>query len=141
MARIIKIGMDVHSTSYTLHALEPSLYDDELVLGTWKIGASAKNVLDVIEKLKKKLPGDVEIECGYEVGCLGFSLHNELTSAGVKCTILAPTTMLSPQCKRVKTDARDAEMIAQCLAYGGIPAGAYPDGTGSRREKVHSDAG
>ena len=32
---------------------------------------------------------------------------------------MAPTTMLSPQRKRIKTDARDAEMIAQCLAHGG----------------------
>lgn len=119
MTRIVKIGMDVHSTSYTLCALEPNLIGKDLVLGTWKIGASAKNVLDVVEKLKSKLSGDAEIECGYEAGCLGFSLCNELISAGVKCTVLAPTTMLSPQCRRIKTDARDAEMIAQCLAYGG----------------------
>lgn len=122
MARIIKIGIDVHSTTYTLFAMEPAPYSygEDLVLGAWKVGASAKNVLDVIEQLKKMLPEDADIECGYEAGCLGFSLHNELTSAGVKCTILAPTTMLSPQRKRIKTDARDAEMIAQCLARRGF---------------------
>lgn len=32
--------------------------------------------------------------------------------------ILAPTTMLTQQGKRIKTDKRDALMIAQCLAYG-----------------------
>ena len=58
-----------------------------------------------------------DIECGYEAGCLGYSLYNQLTSAGVKCVILAPTTMLTQQGNRIKTDTRDALMIAQCLSY------------------------
>lgn len=33
--------------------------------------------------------------------------------------ILAPITMLTQQGQRIKTDARDAHMIAQCLSYGG----------------------
>ena len=36
--------------------------------------------------------------------------------------ILAPTTMLTPQGVRIKTDMRDAYMIAQCLSYGGYHA-------------------
>ena len=32
--------------------------------------------------------------------------------------IPAPTTMLAQQGQRIKTDARDAHMIAQCLSYG-----------------------
>ena len=52
-----------------------------------------------IENLKMKLGLDNEydIQCGYEAGCLGYSLYNQLTAAGVKCVILAPTTMLTPQ--------------------------------------------
>ena len=63
---------------------------------------------------------EYDIQCEYEAGCLGYSLYNQLTAAGVKCVILAPTTMLTQQGKRVKTDARDALMITQCLSYGGI---------------------
>lgn len=40
--------------------------------------------------------------------------------------ILAPTTMLTPQGVRIKTDMRDAHMIAQCLAYGGYHAVYIP---------------
>lgn len=119
MKRIIKIGMDVHSTTFSLHCLEPDLLAEDHTLGTWKVAASAKNVLDVISKLKEKLDGDLDIECGYEAGCLGFSLYHELKKAGVQCVVMAPTTMLSSQRKRIKTDVRDAEMIAQCLAHGG----------------------
>lgn len=33
--------------------------------------------------------------------------------------ILAPPTMFTQQGQRIKTDVRDAIMIAQCLSYGG----------------------
>lgn len=36
--------------------------------------------------------------------------------------ILAPTTMLTQQGKRIKTDKQDALMIAQCLSYSGYHA-------------------
>ena len=65
------------------------------------------------------MSNEYDILCGYEVGCLGYSLYKQLTAAGVKCVIPAPTTMLTQQGKQVNTDARDALMIAQCLSYGG----------------------
>ena len=121
MNRIIKIGMDVHSTNYTLCALEPVIGAEDRIFANNQVTPDYKNILMFIQTLKIKLgmSDDYSIECGYEAGCLGYSLYNQLTSAGIKCVILAPTTMLTQQGKRVKTDARDAKMIAQCLAYGG----------------------
>ena len=121
MKRILKIGMDVHSTNYTLCALEPVLGAEDRVFANIQVTPDYKNILMFIQNLKCKLgmSDDYSIECGYEAGCLGYSLYNQLTSAGINCVILAPTTMLTQQGKRVKTDARDALMIAQCLAYGG----------------------
>ena len=121
MNRIIKIGMDVHSTNYTLCALEPVIGAEDRVFANIQVTPDYKNILMFIQNLKCKLgmSNDYSIECGYEAGCLGYSLYNQLTSAGINCVILAPTTMLTQQGKRVKTDARDALMIAQCLAYGG----------------------
>ena len=118
MKRIIKIGMDVHSTNYTLCALEPVIGAEDRIFAQIQVTPDYKNILMFINNLKFKLgvSDDYSIECGYEAGCLGYSLYNQLTSAGVKCTILAPTTMLTPKNKRVKTDSRDALMIAQCLA-------------------------
>ena len=121
MYRIIKIGMDVHSTNYTLCAIEPVIGAEDRVFANIQVTPDYKNILMFIKNLKEKIGSneDYSIECGYEAGCLGYSLYNQLTAAGIKCVILAPTTMLTPQGKRVKTDARDAHMIAQCLAYGG----------------------
>lgn len=113
--------MDVHSKNYTLCAMEPVIETDDRIFATVEVTADHKNILMFIENLKQKLGMDNEydIQCGYEAGCLGYSLYNQLTAVGVKCVILAPTTMLTQQGKRVKTDARDARMIAQCLSYGG----------------------
>jgi transposase len=129
MNRIIKIGMDVHSTNYTLCAMEPVIGAEDRIFANIQVTPDHKNILLFIEDLKMKLGSldDYDIECGYEAGCLGYSLYNQLTYAGFKCVILAPTTMLSPQGKRVKTDARDAKMIAQCLSYGGYNAVYIPD--------------
>ena len=128
MYRIIKIGMDVHSKNYTLCAMEPVIGEEDRIFANIQVTADYKNVLMFIEELKLKLGLDNEydIVCGYEAGCLGYSLYNQLTAAGVKCVILAPTTMLTQQGKRVKTDARDALMIAQCLSYGGYHAVYIP---------------
>ena len=128
MKRILKIGMDVHSTNYTLCAMEPVIGADDRIFANIKVTADYKNILMFIENLKLKLGlnDEYDIECEYEAGCLGYSLYNELTAAGIKCVILAPTTMLTPQGVRIKTDARDAMMIAQCLSYGGYHAVYIP---------------
>lgn len=128
MKRILKIGMDVHSSNYTLCAMEPIIGEDDRIFATVQVSANYKNIVMFIENLKMKLGMnyDYDIQCGYEAGCLGYSLYNQLTAAGIKCVILAPTTMLTQQGKRVKTDARDALMIAQCLSYGGYRAVYIP---------------
>ena len=120
MYRILKIGMDVHSKTYTLCAMEPIIGADDRILANIQVDADYKNVLLFIEDLKGKLGSQdtYDIQCGYEAGCLGYSLYNQLTENGVNCVILAPSTMLTQQGKRIKTDKRDAHVIAQCLSYG-----------------------
>ena len=128
MNRIIKIGLDVHSTNYTICAVEPVIGEQDRVLASTQIAANYKDIILFIEGLKLKLGSQdqYDIVCGYEAGCLGYSLYNDLTSAGIKCVILAPSTMLTEQGKRVKTDKRDALLIAQCLACGGYHAVYIP---------------
>ena len=130
MYRIIKIGMDVHSKNYTLCAMEPTIGSEDRIFGEVQVAPDYKEVIYFIESLKMQLGlnNDYYIECGYEAGCLGYTLYHQLTNAGIKCVILAPTTMLTQQGKRVKTDTRDARLIAQCLCYGGYHAVYIPTG-------------
>ena len=139
--------MDVHSKTYTLCAMEPIIGADDRILANIQVDADYKNVLLFIEDLKVKLGSQdtYDIQCGYEAGCLGYSLYNQLTENGVNCVILAPSTMLTQQGKRIKTDKRDAHVIAQCLSYGTYHPVYVPTAEDDsvkeyiRMRKVHKD--
>ena len=128
MKRIIKIGMDVHTTNYTLCIFEPSFEHEGTVHCITQIKPEVKNIVDVIDKLKEKLKVDeLDIVCGYEAGCLGYSLYHELKDKGISCIILAPSTMrVQKGGKKLKNDYRDARQIAECLSYGGYSAVYVP---------------
>lgn len=119
MNRIIKIGADVHSKTFSICALEVRVFEEPRVLACERVTADYRNVIKFIECLKEKLGSSdrYDIECGYEAGCLGYSLYHQLTAAHIKCRILAPSTILQPNGIRVKTDAHDAEWIARQLAW------------------------
>lgn len=108
--------------------MEPVIGGDDRIFANIQVTPDYKNILMFIENLKIKLgmENEYDIQCGYEAGCLGYSLYNHLTAADIKCVILAPTTMLTPQGACIKIDARDALMITQCLAYGGYHAVYIP---------------
>ena len=81
MNRIIKIGMDVHSKNYTLCAMEPTIGAKDRIFGEVQVAPDYKEVICFIESLKMKLGfcDDYSIECGYEAGCLGYTLYHQLT--------------------------------------------------------------
>ena len=55
MYRILKIGMDVHTTNYTLCAVEPILGKEENVLAQIQIEPNYKMVIQFINHLKESL--------------------------------------------------------------------------------------
>jgi transposase len=110
----IYVGMDVHKKSFTLCA-----YTIEAEKASYhqRTEADYKNVLKYLEFLRTIYGDDANFICGYEAGCLGYTLYHQLTNHNIKCVILAPTTMLEQRSrKRIKTDKRDAENIAKCMA-------------------------
>lgn len=114
MNSIVYVGMDVHKESYTVCCYS---FDTDKVMYQQKLPADYKMILKYLEQLRNKFPSDREIVCGYEAGCLGYSLYHQLTDHGVKCIILAPSTMAITNTSKVKTDKRDAGNIARCLAF------------------------
>ena len=119
MNRIVYIGMDVHTSNYTLCSLDPGygVKKDNYFAEVQFTNNFVTNVVNYVSNLKKKMK-DWEFVCGYEAGCLGYSTYKDLTKAGIKCVIMAPSTMaVQKGGKKVKNDRRDARVIAQCLAY------------------------
>jgi transposase len=73
----------------------------------------------------RSLPGPVKV--AYEAGPTGFGLARALQSAGIDCLVAAPSRLLRPTGDRVKTDAKDALLLARLVAVGEVTAVAVPD--------------
>jgi len=70
------------------------------------------------------LPGPVKV--AYEAGPTGYGLYRHLTGHGVGCVVAAPSKLHRPSGDRVKTDARDAELLARLLKLDEIAEVTVP---------------
>jgi len=104
------VGLDVHARSVTGHAL------DAVTGEVWQ----RKLCPDPGEVLRwvSGLPGPVKV--GYEAGPTGYGLYRCLNDHGTRCVVAAPSKLHRPHGDRVKTDARDAELLAHLLKLGEI---------------------
>lgn len=111
----VYVGMDVHKETFSL-----CCYTNEKERAEYcqKVDGHYSKVLNYLEAMRFHYGEGAKFVCGYEAGCLGFTLYHQLTNHNVKCVILAPTTMPKVSGKKkVKTDKRDAALIARCLAH------------------------
>jgi len=114
MNSIHYIGMDIHKESYTLCCYS---FEKDEILYKQTVSPDYKMILRYLEQIRLRHGENIEFVCGYEAGCLGYMLYHQLMNHGVKCVILAPTTMGITNTNRIKTDKRDAGNIARCLAF------------------------
>jgi transposase len=99
------VGLDVHARSVVACGLDTvtgQIQHQRLV-------PSAEAVLDWL----RRLPAPIAV--AYEAGPTGFDLARQLTSAGVRCVVAAPSKLQRPVADRIKTDARDALHLARLL--------------------------
>ena len=101
MNSIVYVGMDVHKESYTLCCY---CYDTDKVEYKQTIPSDYKLILKYIESMRRVYGEDATFVCGYEAGCLGYSLYHQLKEHTVDYKIL-------------ETDKWDTANIARCLAF------------------------
>jgi transposase len=111
------VGLDVHARSVVGCGLDEQTGE---VLRSRLVPAHEQ----VIGWLRS-LPGPVKV--AYEAGPTGFGLARALQSAGIDCLVAAPSRLLRPTGDRVKTDAKDALLLARLVAVGEVTAVAVPD--------------
>lgn len=114
MNSIHYVGMDIHKENYTLCCYS---FEQDEIQYKQTVSPDYKMVLRYLEQIRLRHSEEIEFVCGYEAGCLGYTLYHQLMNHGVKCVILAPTTMGITNTTRIKTDKRDAGNIARCLAF------------------------
>jgi transposase len=80
--------------------------------------------VDHVGSWLRQLPGPVAV--AYEAGPTGFGLYRHLTAAGVRCVVVAPSKLHRPAGDRVKTDAKDAVLLARLLRLDEVTAVVIP---------------
>ncbi|MBS1699390.1 MAG: IS110 family transposase [Actinobacteria bacterium] len=102
------VGLDVHARSVRAAALDTltgELIEAKLPPGSDAVAAWVAGVAEQ----------HGPVATVYEAGPTGFGLARRLTGAGVSVTVAAPSKIIRPSGDRVKTDARDAVLLARLL--------------------------
>ena len=102
------IGLDVHARSVRAAAIDTST--GEVIEA--RLPATTVEVVAWVTQIAARLG---PVHAGYEAGPTGFGLARKLDAAGVAVTIAAPSKIIRPAGDRIKTDARDALLLARLL--------------------------
>ncbi|HEP1797902.1 TPA: IS110 family transposase, partial [Streptococcus suis] len=92
------IGMDVHKESFSLCYYD--MMANQFKHST-KVGPNVSYIVNYVNELRRLYGQDAEVLCGYEAGCLGFTLYHQLQAHGIPCIVMAPTTVMKEGSKRV----------------------------------------
>ena len=82
MASIIYVGMDVHTTNFTFCCYTA---DSDRGFAVAQTEPDYRQVIKYMERVQKQRGEECKFVCGYEAGCLGYSLYHQLARCGVDC--------------------------------------------------------
>ena len=81
-----------------------------------------------MDRLLRKLGGDgVRLRFCYEAGPCGYGIQRQVSASGHECVVVAPSLIPRRAGDRVKTDRRDAAMLAKLHRAGELTAVWVPD--------------
>lgn len=113
------VGLDVHSKTVAI-AVASKRDPAEFVRGV------TNDVSHVLKALDRLGPREF-LHCAYEAGPNGYGLQRALSSAGIRCDVIAPSKMPKAAGDHVKTDRRDALRLAHLLRCGDLATIHVPD--------------
>ena len=136
MNSITYVGLDVHKATVAVAVAEGGRGGEVRQLGVFE------NRPEVLSKLAARLSSkNCRVSFCYEAGPCGYGLHRLLTSYGHDCVVVAPSLIPMKAGDRVKTDRRDALMLAKLHRAGELTPIWIPDaGHEAMRDLVRARA-
>jgi transposase len=114
------IGLDVHRATIAVAVAD----EDAPPISHGTIA----NDPAAVRKLMARLGGpDLQLRVAYEAGPTGYVLQRQLSELGIECTVVAPSLIPRRPGDKVKTDRRDALMLARLLRTGDLVSVWVPD--------------
>ena len=118
------VGFDVHARS--THAAASCVASGELRRA--RFGGGSEQVIGWLQTLPLPLKG-----C-YEAGPTGYGLYRAAAAAGLQLGVIASSKTPRAPGDRVKTDRKDAELLARLLLAGQLTPVAVPPPSSAARE-------
>jgi len=122
MDTTIFVGLDVHKKTIAVATVAAEASASVQFYGT--IANSPAAIRSMLTKLGK---GDQRLHLTYEAGPLGYNLYRLATKLGHRCDVVAPSLIPRKAGDKIKTDRRDAMMLAQLLRAGQLTEVWVPD--------------
>lgn len=122
MDAIIFVGLDVHKATVSVALAEGGRGGEVRQVGVFE------NRPEVLVRMATRLcKGGRRLNFCYEAGPCGYGLHRLLTGCGHECVVVAPSLTPMKAGDRVKTDRRDALMLAKLHRAGELTPIWIPD--------------
>ena len=116
------IGLDIHKERISVAVAESGRSGAVEYLG--EIANDPGAISKLCDRLRR--PGKPLAFC-YEAGPCGYGVHRQLTSLGHRCDVVAPSLIPTKAGDRVKTNRRDATVLARLHRAGELTPVWVPD--------------